>query len=144
MSVAEASKVNPDSYFELLDPSAASFTFQTFADGKRDPGLAAIFEGTLAHNKRLKGSPTLMSIEEAYKRGGAPELTRFIFGRDGRAERRRFSHLASTGSIPGVFKMRGLWAGRKSKLLTLGWRDDAAPRTRRPLRGDPVCRDRSG
>jgi hypothetical protein len=46
MSVAEASKVNPDSYFELLDPSAASFTFQTFADGKRDPGLAAIFEGT--------------------------------------------------------------------------------------------------
>ena len=54
------------------------------------------------------------------ERGGAPELTSFIFGRDGRAEHRRFYHLASTGSLPGVFKMRGLWAGRKSKLITLG------------------------
>jgi hypothetical protein len=61
-----------------------------------------------------------MSIEEAY-RGGAPELiTRFIFGRDGRAERRRFSHLASTGSIPGVFKMRGLWAGRSPSCIRSG------------------------
>jgi hypothetical protein len=52
MSVAEDSKIELDRYFELLDPSAASFTFQTFADGKAKPDLAAIFEGTLAINRR--------------------------------------------------------------------------------------------
>jgi hypothetical protein len=56
MSVAEDSKITLDRYFELLDPSATSFTFQTFADGKAKPDLAAIFEGTLAINRRLKAA----------------------------------------------------------------------------------------
>jgi hypothetical protein len=62
-------------YFELLDPAAASFTFQTLADGKADQYLAAIFEGTLARNKRLKGSATLTSIEDAYEQGAGVWVT---------------------------------------------------------------------
>jgi hypothetical protein len=62
-------------YFELLDPNATSFTFQTFADGNIDPRLAAIFEGTPAINRRLKGSATLTSIEDAYKQGAGVWVT---------------------------------------------------------------------
>jgi hypothetical protein len=75
MAGAENSKINAGRYFELLDPSAASFTFQTFADGKADQYLAAIFEGTLARNKRLKGSATLTSIEDAYEQGAGVWVT---------------------------------------------------------------------
>jgi hypothetical protein len=52
-------------YLGLLDRSATSFTFQTFGDGKNLRHLAAVFEGTLAINRRLKGSTTLTSIEDA-------------------------------------------------------------------------------
>ena len=50
------------------------------------------------------------------ERGGAPELTRFIFGRDGRAERRRFYHLASTGSLPAAIAERGPPARNRRRL----------------------------
>jgi hypothetical protein len=50
---------------------------------------------------------------------GAPAIAKFVFGADGTAEIRRTYHLASTGALP-VFKLRGLLAARKSKLLTLG------------------------
>ena len=84
LSNSEAKK-----YFDLLDPTATSFTFQTFADGNTDPHLAAVFEGTLALNKRLKGSAKLASIDDAYKQGagfGSP-ITR----RTAPAERSRIS-----------------------------------------------------
>jgi hypothetical protein len=67
--------MNPQNYFELLDPNATSFTFQTFADGKANPDLAAIFEGTLAINRRLKGSTPLRSIEDAYEQGAGVWVT---------------------------------------------------------------------
>jgi hypothetical protein len=51
---------------------------------------------------------------------GAPAIARFVFGADGAAEIRRTYHLAATGALPGLFKMGGLLAARKSKLLTLG------------------------
>jgi hypothetical protein len=50
---------------------------------------------------------------------GAPAIARFVFGRDGAAEIRRTYHLAAAGALP-VFKLRGLLAARKSKLLALG------------------------
>jgi hypothetical protein len=67
--------MNPQNYFELLDPNATSFTFQTFGDGKNLGHLAAVFEGTLAINRRLKGSATLTSIEDAYEQGAGVWVT---------------------------------------------------------------------
>jgi hypothetical protein len=51
---------------------------------------------------------------------GAPAIAREVFGRDGAAETRGVYHLARTGGLPGLFKMGGLLAARKSKLRTLG------------------------
>jgi hypothetical protein len=50
---------------------------------------------------------------------GAPAIAKFVFGADGTAEIRRTYHLAASGVLP-VFKLRGLLAARKSRLLGLG------------------------
>jgi RepB DNA-primase from phage plasmid len=66
---AHRRNIEHNKYFELLDPNASSFTFQTFGDGNKLGHLVAVFEGTLALNKRLKGGAKLASIDNAYKQG---------------------------------------------------------------------------
>jgi hypothetical protein len=78
MSPPENSQIEAKKYFELLDPSAASFTFQTFADGKTDPDLVAIFEAPWRATNVSRAARRCAASKMLISRGPALRLPWFL------------------------------------------------------------------
>ena len=96
LNLARLEHVSSAKVLELLDPTATSFTFQTFGDGNTLGHLVGVFEGTLALNKRLKGGVKLTSLDDAYKQGAGVWVT--VNETDGTGQK-----------IANILRVRAVW-----------------------------------